>query len=154
MNSFCKTICCQLSHQRGQIDFVSSACIQAGYLPFACILWSEKGWCLPENSYAVHNNGKIHPSMRSEDEEKLQKRPIRKISSHDDCSSNTILKYQNKISYLLSGQIEVTNIETQSMHYSMWIQHSSFISNYAQVCNMQSSSTIITIYDHVTKKHL
>ena len=47
----------------------------------------------------------------------------------------------------------MTNIETQSMHYSMWIQHSSFISNYAQVCNMQSSSTIITIYEHVTKKH-
>lgn len=45
----------------------------------------------------VHNNGKIRPSVRSEDGEKLPKRPIRKISSHDDSTSNTILKYQNKI---------------------------------------------------------
>lgn len=45
----------------------------------------------------VHNNGQIHPSMRSEDGEKLLKHPIRKISSYDDCTSNAILKNENKI---------------------------------------------------------
>jgi len=105
----------------------------------------------------VHNYGKIHLAVRSKDEEKLLKHPMRKNSYHDDCTSNTKIQYLKKmevISCLLSGQIEVTNIETQSMHYSMWIQHNSFISNYAQVCNMQRSSTITQIHEQVAKRSL